>query len=403
MVQVKGFKGIRPTKEKSEDIAAVPYDVVKSGEAKLIAEENPLSFLKIDRAEINFDEDIDFQDPKVYEKAKELIEEYIAKGFFLEDPDESIYIYEQQWKDVVQKGIVCLSSCEDYLDKKVKIHEHTLTAKEIDRTNHIDITNYHTGPIFLLYREKEEIQEAIEEGVKTGEVIFDFERDGVKHKGYRIEPGKLEELFKDVDVTYIADGHHRCKSAINVYEKRKEEDRLTEGSGYFLSVIFPKNEVKILPYNRIVKDLSPYSEEEFVGKLKEYYEVEEIEDYRDPVGKFNATVFVGNTFYSIDLKEDKKSEDPVDSLDAAVMQKYIFDDILGIKNPKEDKRLEFVGGIREPAFAIEKVKDEGGAAFFLWATTVEELLNVADHDRIMPPKCTWFEPKLQSGLFLHRL
>ncbi|NMB15101.1 MAG: DUF1015 domain-containing protein, partial [Gallicola sp.] len=186
MVQVKGFKGIRPTKEKSEDIAAVPYDVVNSGEAKLIAEENPLSFLKIDRAEINFDEDIDFQDPKVYEKAKELIEEYIAKGFFLEDPDESIYIYEQQWKDVVQKGIVCLSSCEDYLDKKVKIHEHTLTAKEIDRTNHIDITNYHTGPIFLLYREKEEIQEAIEEGVKTGEVIFDFERDGVKHKGYRI-------------------------------------------------------------------------------------------------------------------------------------------------------------------------------------------------------------------------
>lgn len=403
MVQIKGFHAVRPTKEKSKEISAVPYDVVNSAEAKEIAKENPLSFLRIDRAEINFDEEVDFQDPKVYEKAKELIEEYIAKGDFVEDPEESIYIYEQKWRDVVQRGIVCLSSCEDYLDKKVKIHEHTLTAKEIDRTNHIDITNYHTGPIFLIYREKKEIQDVIEEGVKTGEVIFDFEADDVKHKGYRIEAEKLEELFKEVDLTYIADGHHRCKSAINVYEKRKEEDRLTEGSKYFLSVIFPKNEVKILPYNRIVKDLSPYTEEEFIEKIKEYYDVEEIPEYRDPIGKFNATAFTGGKFYSIDLKEDKKSEDPVDSLDAAVLQKYIFDEILGIVNPKEDKRLEFVGGIRDSAFAIGKVKEEGGAAFFLWPTTVEELLNVADHDLIMPPKCTWFEPKLQSGLFLHRL
>ena len=403
MVQIKGFHAVRPTKEKSKEISAVPYDVVNSAEAKEIAKENPLSFLRIDRAEINFDEEVDFQDQKVYEKAKELIEEYIAKGDFVEDPEESIYIYEQKWRDVVQRGIVCLSSCEDYLDKKVKIHEHTLTAKEIDRTNHIDITNYHTGPIFLIYREKKEIHDVIEEGVKTGEVIFDFEADDVKHKGYRIEAEKLEELFKEVDLTYIADGHHRCKSAINVYEKRKEEDRLTEGSKYFLSVIFPKNEVKILPYNRIVKDLSPYTEEEFIEKIKEYYGVEEIPEYRDPIGKFNATAFTGGKFYSIDLKEDKKSEDPVDSLDAAVMQKYIFDEILGIVNPKEDKRLEFVGGIRDSAFAIGKVKEEGGAAFFLWPTTVEELLNVADHDLIMPPKCTWFEPKLQSGLFLHRL
>lgn len=403
MVAIKGFHAIRPTKEKSAEISAVPYDVVNSAEAKEIAKENPLSFLRIDRAEINFDEEVDFQDPRVYEKAKELIEEYIAKGDFVEDAEENIYIYEQKWKDVVQRGIVCLSSCEDYLNKKVKIHEHTLTAKEIDRTNHIDITNYHTGPIFLLYREKKEIQDIIDEGVKTGEVIFDFEADDVQHTGYRIEAEKLEELFKDVDLTYIADGHHRCKSAINVYEKRKEEDRLTEGSKYFLSVIFPKNEVKILPYNRIVKDLSPYSDEEFVEKLKEYYNVEEISEYRDPQGKFNATAFVGGKFYSIDLKEDKKSDDPVDSLDAAVMQKYIFDGILGIKNPKEDKRLEFVGGIRDSSFAIGKVKEEGGAAFFLWPTTVEELLNVADHDMIMPPKCTWFEPKLQSGLFLHRL
>lgn len=403
MVQIKGFHAVRPTKEKSKEISAVPYDVVNSAEAKEIAKENPLSFLRIDRAEINFDEEVDFQDPKVYEKAKELIEEYIAKGDFVEDPEESIYIYEQKWRDVVQRGIVCLSSCEDYLDKKVKIHEHTLTAKEIDRTNHIDITNYHTGPIFLIYREKKEIHDVIEEGVKTGEVIFDFEADDVKHKGYRIQAEKLEELFKEVDLTYIADGHHRCKSAINVYEKRKEEDRLTEGSKYFLSVIFPKNEVKILPYNRIVKDLSPYTEEEFIEKIKEYYDVEEIPEYRDPIGKFNATAFTGGKFYSIDLKEDKKSEDPVDSLDAAVMQKYIFDEILGIVNPKEDKRLEFVGGIRDSAFAIGKVKEEGGAAFFLWPTTVEELLNVADHDLIMPPKCTWFEPKLQSGLFLHRL
>ncbi len=403
MVQIKGFHAVRPTKEKSKEISAVPYDVVNSAEAKEIAKENPLSFLRIDRAEINFDEEVDFQDPKVYEKAKELIEEYIAKGDFVEDPEESIYIYEQKWRDVVQRGIVCLSSCEDYLDKKVKIHEHTLTAKEIDRTNHIDITNYHTGPIFLIYREKKEIHDVIEEGVKTGEVIFDFEADDVKHKGYRIEAEKLEELFKEVDLTYIADGHHRCKSAINVYEKRKEEDRLTEGSKYFLSVIFPKNEVKILPYNRIVKDLSPYTEEEFIEKIKEYYGVEEIPEYRDPIGKFNATAFTGGKFYSIDLKEDKKSEDPVDSLDAAVLQKYIFDEILGIVNPKEDKRLEFVGGIRDSAFAIGKVKEEGGAAFFLWPTTVEELLNVADHDLIMPPKCTWFEPKLQSGLFLHRL
>lgn len=403
MVQIKGFHAVRPTKEKSKEISAVPYDVVNSAEAKEIAKENPLSFLRIDRAEINFDEEVDFQDPKVYEKAKELIEEYIAKGDFVEDPEESIYIYEQKWRDVVQRGIVCLSSCEDYLDKKVKIHEHTLTAKEIDRTNHIDITNYHTGPIFLIYREKKEIHDVIEEGVKTGEVIFDFEADDVKHKGYRIQAEKLEELFKEVDLTYIADGHHRCKSAINVYEKRKEEDRLTEGSKYFLSVIFPKNEVKILPYNRIVKDLSPYTEEEFIEKIKEYYDVEEIPEYRDPIGKFNATAFTGGKFYSIDLKEDKKSEDPVDSLDAAVLQKYIFDEILGIVNPKEDKRLEFVGGIRDSAFAIGKVKEEGGAAFFLWPTTVEELLNVADHDLIMPPKCTWFEPKLQSGLFLHRL
>lgn len=404
MVDIRGFKGIRPKNDLAGRISDLPYDVVNTEEARNIVQKENLSFLKIDRAEVNFP-NIEFNNPKVYLKAKELIEEYLDKDLFKVDNKEDIYVYELTFEGRVQYGLVCLSSVEDYLNENIKIHEYTLPEKEIDRTTHIDITGYHTGPIFLLYRKKKKIADIIEKTVREVKPRFDFTTDkGVRHRGYIVEnPEDIIEAFKEVDNTYIADGHHRCKSAVNVYLKRKQENRLTEGSKYFLSVIFPTDEVRILPYNRHVLDLGELTETEFIEKIKKNFVVQEIEDEQKPTKKYEITMYMGNKFYKLNIKEGLIEDNILDRLDVSVIQKYIFDEILHIKDPRNDKRLDFIGGINGVDYLVDKVNKKGGAAFIMYPTTVEELLEVADDKKVMPPKSTWFEPKLNSGLFIHKL
>src|SRR5690625_4678825 len=364
MVDIRGFKGIRPKNDLAGRISDLPYDVVNTEEARNIVQKENLSFLKIDRAEVNFP-NIEFNNPKVYLKAKELIEEYLDKDLFKVDNKEDIYVYELTFEGRVQYGLVCLSSVEDYLNENIKIHEYTLPEKEIDRTTHIDITGYHTGPIFLLYRKKKKIADIIEKTVREVKPRFDFTTDkGVRHRGYIVEnPEDIIEAFKEVDNTYIADGHHRCKSAVNVYLKRKQENRLTEGSKYFLSVIFPTDEVRILPYNRHVLDLGELTETEFIEKIKKNFVVTEIVDEQKPTKKYEITMYMGNKFYKLNIKEGLIEDNILDRLDVSVIQKYIFDEILHIKDPRNDKRLDFIGGINGVDYLVDKVNKKGGAAF----------------------------------------
>lgn len=404
MVDIRGFKGIRPKNSIAGQISDLPYDVVDTKRAKAIVEENPLSFLKIDRAEVNFD-DIKFNDEKVYLKAKNLIDDYLEEGLFLEDDKEDIYIYELTFENRTQYGIVCLSSVEDYINGNIKIHEYTLPEKEIDRTKHIDITDYHTGPIFLLYKKQKQLDNIVKDTVKKQKPRFDFTtKKGVRHRGFLIEDNQqILDIFKNIDKTYIADGHHRCKSAVNVYLDRKKQNRDIGESKYFLSVIFPTDEVEILPYNRYLSDLNNFTKEEILEKLKENFIVKKLENGRQPENKYDILMYIDKDFYNLRIKNGLIGDDILEKLDISVAQKYIFDEIFDIKDPRNDKRIEFVGGIEGLDYLVDLVDTRGGVAFAMYPTQVEELIQVADEDKVMPPKSTWFEPKLNSGLFLHKI
>ena len=413
MPKVTPFQGIRPTPSLASHIAALPYDVYSRKEACEEVKKEPLSFLKIDRAETQFSDDISTYDPKVYQKACELLKEEIENGHFIKDETPCYYIYELIMDGRSQTGIVACSDIDDYLSGIIKKHENTREEKEIDRINHVDITNAHTGPIFLASRSRSEINRIVESCKETLPVLYDFtSKDNITHKAWCISDDatikELENLFAQIPCTYIADGHHRCASAVKVGLKRRAEHPDYTGDeefNRFLSVLFPDDQLSILPYNRVVKDLNGYSEEDFMKAVEAAgFHISCMK--KEPVSpkeKGSFGMFLNGNWYLLKADESLLSSDPVEGLDVSVLQNHLLAPILGIGDPRIDKRIDFVGGIRGLAELEKRVSEDMKIAFSMYPTSIDELLDVAEAGLLMPPKSTWFEPKLRSGLFIHSL
>lgn len=411
MADIIPFKALRPRADLVEKIAALPYDVYSREEARRKVTGDSYSFLRIDRAETQFPEDYDMYAPEVYEKARDILNEMIRKGEFIKEEAPAYYVYELVMNGRPQTGIVACASVDDYENQVIKKHENTRAEKEADRIRHVDICNAQTGPIFLAYRQREDIQEQIEKAKKT-QPLYDFTADdGIIHRVWLIDDAEsvlaIKEGFAQVESVYIADGHHRCASAVRVSNMRREQNPDYTGSkqfNYFLSVLFPDDQLLIMDYNRVVKSLNGYTEEEFLVKTEEIFDTKEMgkEPYR-PVKKGEIGMYLNDTWYRLSIKEDMLTGDPVGDLDVAILQKYLLQPVLGILDPKVDGRIDFVGGIRGLGELERRVKTDCKAAFAMYPTNIHELFAVSDAGKLMPPKSTWFEPKLRSGIFIHSL
>ncbi|MDF2869754.1 MAG: hypothetical protein K0R05_1329 [Anaerocolumna sp.] len=412
MAMIKPFKAVRPAEDLAEKIAALPYDVYNREEAKEEITREPHSFLKIDRAETNFPEHVSTYDTAVYEKAKDLLEDMLINGEFVTEGEECFYIYELIMEGRSQTGLVACASIDDYISGVIKRHENTRTDKELDRINHIDICNAQTGPIFLTYRGSDRVKELIDRK-KQIEKLYGFtSSDGITHNIWKldreIEVNCIKEEFEQISAVYIADGHHRAASAVKVGLKRREEQQGYTGKeefNFFLSVLFPAEELLIMPYNRVIKDLNGYTEEEFLKKVAEYFTLEELgSNAYAPKEKGEYGMYLENKWYKLIIsKENRKDNDPVAGLDVSLLQDNLLENILGIKDPRSDKRIDFVGGIRGLDELERRVAEDMSVAFSLYPTSIKELMDVSDAGELMPPKSTWFEPKLRSGLFLHKI
>lgn len=412
MPKITPFQSIRPLPELAGRIAALPYDVYSREEALAEVKKEPLSFLKIDRAETQFPADTDMYAPEVYAKARELLDAMTADGSFIMEKTPCYYIYELTMNGRTQTGIAACSAVDDYQNDLIKKHENTREDKELDRIRHVDVTNAHTGPIFLVYRSRREINEIVN-SQKERAPLYDFvSADGIAHKVWRVSDAetvsRMETLFAQIPCTYIADGHHRCASAVKVGLKRRQESPDFTGAeeyNRFLSVLFPDDQLFIMPYNRVVKDLNGLSPDDFIEAVRkagfsiEYKGKEQIA----PCRKGTFGMYLSGSWYLLAAGKSLLSSDPVKGLDVSVLQDCLLSPVLGIKDPRTDKRIDFVGGIRGLDELERRVKTDMAAAFSMYATSIEELLSVADAGLLMPPKSTWFEPKLRSGLFIHRL
>ena len=412
MPKITPFQSVRPNPSLADRIAALPYDVYNREEAYIEVKKEPLSFLKIDRAETQFDNSVDTYDDRVYEKARETLDEMIADGSFLMDEKPCFYVYELTMNGRSQTGIVACSSIDDYVNGTIRKHENTREEKEIDRINHVDRTNAQTGPIFLVYRSVEEINRIIrKEKEKTP--VYDFTSpDGITHRAWVISDSnvieKMEQAFAAVPTTYIADGHHRCASAVKVGLKRRKEHPDYTGQeefNHFLSVLFPDDQLYIMPYNRVVKDLAGMKKEEFLEAVRKAgFTVSYLGDTPfAPEEKGTFGMYLNDGWYRLTADKSLVVDDPVEGLDVSILQNNLLRPILKITDPRTDKRIDFVGGIRGLSELEKRVAEDCTVAFSMYATSIQELLDVADAGLLMPPKSTWFEPKLRSGLFIHRL
>lgn len=431
MADIRPFAAFLPTKEHVSEIAALPYDVYSSAEARTYVAAHPHSFLAIDRAETQFPEGTPVDDPRVYEKASSMLREAVRDGNFVQDDHPYYYIYEQTNKGRTQTGVVACASIDDYLGNVIKKHENTREDKELDRIRHVDICNAQTGPIFLAYRNHETISEIVAVN-KKDEPLFDFVSEGgVENRVWRItdrnENQILEHCFRSIDSIYIADGHHRCASAVKVgLSRRREREEGTgdkhitlghpslsndlfrkgpQDSDYFLCVLFPDDELRIMDYNRVLKDLNGYTEEELLAAIGHagFRIAGPLPERQQPSVKGESGLYLGGKWYLLTAEDSVTSTDPVDGLDVSVLQKHILSPLFGIGDPRTDKRIDFVGGIRGPEELEKRCAADCKAAFWLYPTSMAELFAVADAGRLMPPKSTWFEPKLLSGLFIHAL
>lgn len=411
MAAVKPFRCVRPDSKVADRVAALPYDVYSRREACVEVAREPLSFLRIDRAETQFDDSVDTYDERVYQKARELLDEMIADGTFVEDDAECYYIYELVMDGRAQTGIVACASIDDYQNNVIKKHENTRADKEADRIRHVDVCDAQTGPIFLAYRSSRSINEVVD-AVKREAPLYDFTSpDRIRHTVWRIGDEKkisvLLQAFAELDSIYIADGHHRAASAVRVGLMRREANSDYTGEeefNYFLSVLFPDDQLMIMDYNRVVKDLNGHSAEEFLKLVEESYEVERIgsEAYR-PAKVHEAGMYLDGVWYRLTARQKIWSDDPVEGLDVSLLQRYLLTPVLGIGDPKTDKRIDFVGGIRGLKELERRASEDMRVAFAMYPTSIAQLFAVADAGLLMPPKSTWFEPKLRSGLFVHRL
>ena len=411
MANVKPFQAIRPIIGKAAAIAALPYDVYSRQEAKEEVKDNPDSFLNIDRAETQFDDSVDTYDERVYQKAHDLLWEKINKGDFLREEKDCYYIYELTMDGRVQTGIVATASIDDYENQIIKKHENTRADKEADRIHHVDSCNAQTGPIFLAYLANDVIREVVSR-TKAGQAEYDFvSEDGIRHRVFVISDdadiAKIRQAFDTIGEIYIADGHHRAASAVKVGLKRRKEHPGYTGEeefNYFLSVLFPDEELMIMDYNRVVKDLNGLSSEAFLQKVQELFEVKAVtKEERSPKKKGDFSMYLDGQWYLCTIKEADRSDDPVEGLDVSLLQNLLLSPVLGIGDPKTDKRIDFVGGIRGLDELEKRCAIDCAVAFAMYATDIQELFAVADAGLLMPPKSTWFEPKLRSGLFIHEI
>ncbi|MBO4324373.1 MAG: DUF1015 domain-containing protein [Lachnospiraceae bacterium] len=412
MAVVKPFVCVRPKAELASRVAALPYDVYNRKEAKEAALKDPLSFLNIDRAESNLPDDVDTYDPIVYAKAKELLDAREADGTYITDTDECYYVYELIMDGRSQIGIVACASIDDYKNGVIKKHENTREEKEQDRIRHVDTCNAQTGPIFLAYRNNEVISGIVAKTMKN-EALYAFTADdGITHNVWRISDAAdvkaIRDAFEGIGQIYIADGHHRAASAVKVGFRRREANPNYTGNeefNFFLSVLFPEDQLMILPYNRVVKDLNGLSEDAFLKAISKHFTVKEVgnEPYA-PAKKGTFGMYLSGKWYELTADSELLSiTDPVAALDVSLLQDYLLGPVLGIGDPRVDKRIDFIGGIRGLKELERRCKLDMTVAFSMYPTQITELFDVADAGLLMPPKSTWFEPKLRSGLFIHKL
>lgn len=411
MSVIRPFSALRPKKEYASAVAALPYDVMNSEEAREKVKDLPYSFLHVDKAEIDLPVGTDIYSDAVYAKAAENLKKLMSDGICVLDSKKNLYIYRQTMGDVVQTGVVGCASVDDYLNGVIKRHELTRADKEEDRIRHVDTCDANTGPIFLAYREKAEINAVLD---KYTALVpeYDFISDGgVRNEVWVVEDEAdiktLVDGFARIPSLYIADGHHRAASAVKVALKRRAAHPDYTGDeefNYFLAVYFRSNDLKILDYNRLIKDLNGLSPEELLAKLGESFTVEAHDGAVRPAKRHGFGMYLDGKWYSLTLKDGIADEsDPVGSLDVSLLQKLVISRIFGIDDPRTDKRIDFVGGIRGLGELEKRCGEDVRVAFSMYPTSLDELMRIADASQIMPPKSTWFEPKLLSGLFIHFL
>lgn len=414
MATIRPFMAIRPAAPYAKDVAALPYDVMNSAEAREMVRDAPLSFLHIDRAEIDLPPETDPYSPAVYAKAKETLERMIAEGVFGQDLLPNLYIYRLTMNGRSQVGLVCCTSVDEYLDDTIKKHELTRADKEADRIRHVDTLNANTGPIFLAYKENEVARSVLAGWMSAVPPVYDFvSEDGIGHTVWVIdsdtEIGMLVDSFQAVQNLYIADGHHRNASAVKVALKRREAKPDYTGEeefNFYLSVLFAAEELHIMDYNRVVRDLNGYDAVGFLEEIGKKFIVTpyEGEGACRPPERHTFGMYLEGNWFLLRAKEEILTDDPVLGLDVSILQKELLEPVLNIGDPRTDQRIDFVGGIRGLGELAQRVDSgEMKVAFSLFPTSMEELMDVADEGMTMPPKSTWFEPKLRSGLFIHDL
>lgn len=408
MAKLKSFRALRPRKDLADKIASLPYDVVSLDEIIEIAKDNPYCFFHISRAEMDLDRSVDPYSEQVYKKGRSTLEKFINEGYFIRDDKPLLYLYSQVMDGRMQTGIVACASIDDYMNNLIKKHELTREDKEQDRTKHLDILNANTGPVFLIYRDNDEKRALIGKAMKA-EPVYDFVADdGIRHIARIIDDEELinaiEQSFVN-DELYIADGHHRAASGVRVGNMRREKNpgySPDDEFNYFMAVFFPHSQLKIMAYNRVVRDLNGMDRDSFIAALsKEFKVVKTGVKVPEKVNTFS--MYIDREWYTCTPLFDIP-RDPIESLDVTIIQKKILAPILGITDPRKDRRIDFVGGTRGTA-ELEKIVDSGefAVAFSMYPTEINQLMEVADAGMMMPPKSTWFEPKLRSGLFLHEI
>ena len=418
MAIFRPFKAVRPNPVYADRVAALPYDVMSSNEARELVRDNPYSFLHVDRAEVDLDPSVDHYDASVYARAAANLQKMLADGVNVEEDRPMYYIYRQIMDGRSQTGIVGCASIDDYMNNIIKKHELTRADKEEDRVRHVDVCNANTGPIFLTFRDNGDIQKFNAEWMKNHTPLYDFvSEDGITHTVWKVDDtdtiNKLEESFRSMPAFYIADGHHRSASAVRVGMKRRQEHPDFDGSeefNYFLAVLFPSEELHIFDYNRVVKDLNGLTQESFIKKICEKFHVTALgksagdPEAGRPLRKHDFGMYLAGRWYILTAKEGTfDASDPVSRLDVSILQENLLSPVLGIGDPRTDSRISFIGGIRGLKELVRLVDEGAAVAFAMYPTTLEDLMDIADAGAIMPPKSTWFEPKLRSGLFVHYL
>lgn len=413
MSLIKPFRGLRPAAGRAPDVVAPPYDVVDRGEAKALVAERPWSFLHISRPEIDLADDVDPYDESVYRKGRENLDRMVAEGLLVRDPTPCYYVYRLTMGQHVQTGLVATASVEAYDQDRIKKHEFTRPVKENDRVRQIDTLNAQTGPVFLVYRANPAVDGVLQQ-VAAGEPEIDVtaERDGVRHEIWRVDKAEqlaaLTAAFDAMPAIYVADGHHRSAAGSRVGNARREANPQHTGDeayNYFLSVIFPHDQMQILDYNRVVRDLNGLSNAEFLAAIAESFDLEVSDGPVRPGCSGEFGMYLDRQWYRLRIHDDRvPANDPVARLDVSLLQDNLIDPLLGVADPRRDDRIDFVGGIRGLG-ELERRVDSGdwAVAFALYPTTMQALMDVADAGEVMPPKSTWFEPKLADGLVSHVL